>query len=188
MKKGLILSLTLILLGSVLGNQYTGTRKSLIEERKFIDTAWNELDTAIEHRAEIVPSLTQFLRDEAPDETKAIQSLADARESLRQARGLWPKVGASTALDGAVANAMLCIENYPKLENSKKYRHLLDTLKEAEYRFALARRKYNEAVEHYNTRVSLFPTNIVASVSRFGKIDAYFPTPADATKPSKLEY
>ena len=73
---------------------------------------------------------------------------------------------------------MLLVENYPKLEGSKKYADLMEALRTADYRIAVARRKYNEAVEHYNARIDLFPNNIVASVTRLGKIDAYFQTPA----------
>jgi LemA protein len=78
----------------------------------------------------------------------------------------------------ALARLMLQVENYPKLEGSRKYGDLLEALKGAEYQIAVARRKYNEAVEHYNAGIDLFPNNIVASVTRLGKIDAYFQTPA----------
>jgi LemA protein len=73
---------------------------------------------------------------------------------------------------------MLLVEGYPKIDGSKKYGDLLDALKSAEYQIAVARRKYNEAVEHYNAGIDLFPNNVVASLTRLGKIDAYFQTPA----------
>ena len=73
---------------------------------------------------------------------------------------------------------MLQAENYPKLESGKKYGDLLEALKGAEYQIAVARRRYNEAVEHYNAGIDVFPNNIVASLTRLGKIDAYFQTPA----------
>ena len=55
---------------------------------------------------------------------------------------------------------------------------MLEALKGADYQIAVARRKYNEAVEHYNAGIDLFPSNIVASLTHLGKIDAYFQTPA----------
>jgi LemA protein len=73
---------------------------------------------------------------------------------------------------------MLVVEGYPKLDGSEKYGDLLEALKGAEDRIAVARRKYNEAVEHYNAGIEVFPNNIVASVTRLGRIDAYFKTPA----------
>lgn len=88
------------------------------------------------------------------------------------------RILANARLDQALARLMLQVENYPKLENSKKYADLLEALKSADYQIAVARRKYNEAVEHYNARLDLFPDNIVASVTRLGKVDAYFQTPA----------
>jgi len=73
---------------------------------------------------------------------------------------------------------MLLVENYPKLENSKEYGDLLEALQGADNKVDVARRRYNEAVEHYNAHIDVFPNNIVASVARLGKIDAYFQTPA----------
>ena len=147
-------------------------------ERQVIDANWAQVDAALEHRAGIVPELTGLVQAEAPTEAAAVRAVDDASKVLSAAHNRQEKIQANAALDNAVARLMLVVESHPKLENSKKYGDLLEALKGADYQIAVARRKYNEAVEHYNAGIDLFPNNIVASVTRLGKIDAYFQTPA----------
>lgn len=185
MKTGLIVILALILVA--LGSKYVGVRNSLVTERESIDAAWAQVTIALEHRADLVPDLVQTVQREAPDETAVTKALSDACAALDRARGPQPKIRANAQLDNALGRLLLCAENNRKLESSGKIDALEDALKESEYRIAVERRKYNEAVEHYNTRLALFPNNVVASLSRFGKIDAYMPAPAgvplSATQP-----
>jgi LemA protein len=149
--------------------------------RASIDTDWAQVNTALEHRAAIIPDLTQTVQAQIPGDAQAaaaILAVNNARNGLSTAAGKHEKIQANARLDETLARLMLFIEAYPKLDSSKKYGDLLEALKGAEYQIAIARRKYNEAVEHYNARIELFPNNLVSSVSRLGKIDAYFQTPA----------
>jgi LemA protein len=172
------LVLALVAVALVFGFKCMTVRKDLVAERQAIDADWAQVDAALVHRAGIVPELTGAVQAEAPAEASAIRAASDARNAMSGARGQHAKIQANARLDEALARLMLLAENYPKLEGSKKYGDLLEALKGADYQIALARRKYNEAVEHYNARIDLFPNNIVASLTRLGKIDAYFQTPA----------
>lgn len=173
-----LLVLALVAVALVFGAKCMTIRKDLVSERQAIDADWAQVDAALEHRASIVPELTNLVQSEAPAEGSTILAVNDARKLLSIAHSQQEKIQANARLDHALARLMLLVEFYPKLESSKKYGDLLEALKGAEYRIAVARRKYNEAVEHYNARIDLFPNNIVASVTRLGKIDAYFQTPA----------
>jgi LemA protein len=152
--------------------------KDLISDRQAIDADWAQVDAALVQRAGVVPELTDLVQAEAPAESGLIRAVTDARNALTAARGQHQRIQANARLDEAVASLILQVENYPKLESGKRYGDVLEALKGAEYRIAVARRKYNEAVEHYNARIEVFPGNIVASVTHFGKIDAYFQTRA----------
>lgn len=174
MKTGLTLALAVIAV--IVGSKYTGIRKGLVTERAAIEGSWEQVNTALDERAALVGDLVQVVQREAPGETAAIRAATDARMALHASAGPPQKIQANTALDTALARLLLCIENYPKLESSREYDHLEEALKEAEDRIAVERRKYNEAVEHYNARIALFPDNLVASLAGFGKIDAYFQT------------
>jgi LemA protein len=172
------LVLALVAVALFFGARCITIRQDLIAERRAIDADWAQVDAALADRAGIVPELTDLVHAEAPAETSAILAANDARSLLNLAHNQHEKIQANARLDRALAKLMLLVESYPKLEGGKKYGDLLEALKGADYRIAVARRKYNEAVEHYNARIDLFPSNVVASVTRLGKIDAYFQTPA----------
>lgn len=175
------LILALMAVALVFGAKCMSIRKDLVSERQAIDTDWAQVDAALEHRAAMIADLTQAVKAELQGDAgaeSAIIALDDARNVLSAAPGQHEKILANARLDEALARLMLLIEAHPKLESSKQYGDLVESLKGAEYQIAVARRKYNEAVEHYNARIELFPNNIVSSLSRLGKIDAYFQTPA----------
>ena len=65
-------------------------------------------------------------------------------------------------------------ENYPQLKSNENFLRLQDELAGTENRINVERRKYNEALQTYNTTLQLFPNNIVASMSGFTRNDAYF--------------
>jgi|SRR5580658_860714 LemA protein len=172
------LVLAVLAVALVFGAECMSVRKDLVAERQAIDADWAQVDAALVQRAGIVPELTGLVQAEAPAETAAILPVNEARKLLGLAHSQEEKIQANTRLHEALARLMLQVEFHPKLESSKKYVDLLETLQGAENQIDVARRKYNEAVEHYNAGIELFPKNIVASVTRLGKIDAYFQTPA----------
>jgi LemA protein len=181
--KPLVVALVLAGVAVIVGARCMTVRKDLVSERQAISVDWAQVDAALAHRSGIVPELAETLQAEAPPDARpalvrAITAAGAARNALAAARSRPQEIRANARLDDALARLMLVVENYPKLARSKKYGDLLETLKNAEYQIALARRKYNEAVEHYNAGIDLFPHNIVASLSGLGKIDAYFQTPA----------
>jgi LemA protein len=186
MKTGLILLVLVIVV--VAGSKYISIRNGLVGERETIDAAWAQVEAALGHRASLVPELVEAFGSGAPNATGATKALTDARAALDSAHQPRQKIQANAELDNAFARALLAAESFPKLDGSKKFGDLQDALKEAEYRIAVERRKYNEAVEHYNARTALFPNNVVASLSGFRQIDAYIPTTADAPVPSTVSH
>jgi LemA protein len=171
------LVLVLVALALLFGAKCMAVHKDLVSERQAIDSDWAEVEHALEHRAGIVPELTSLVQAEAPGEASTIRMVQDSHKLLSLAHNQQETIQANARLDNALARLMLLVEGYPKIDGSKKYGDLLDALKSAEYQIAVARRKYNEAVEHYNAGIDLFPNNVVASLTRLGKIDAYFQTP-----------
>lgn len=172
------LVLALVAAALIFGVRCRAIHNDLVSERQTIGSDWAQVDAALGNRADILPQLGELVQSEAPAESSAVAAVNDARNLLAAARSPQEKIQANTRLNKALALLMLQVEAFPKLESSKRYGDLLEALKGADYRIAVARRKYNEAVEHYNAGIDLFPNNIVASVTRLGKIDAYFQTPA----------
>jgi len=176
-----IAALVLAVAAVVFGARCVGIRKDLVTERQTIGADWSQVNNALERRTALTPVLTKIVMSELPNDITAgveTQAVTNACRDLQAAPGQHQKIQANARLDEALARLMLLVEAHPKIESSKQYGDVLEALKGAEYQIAVARRKYNEAVEHYNARLDGFPENLVSSVARLGKIDAYFQTAA----------
>ena len=82
----------------------------------------------------------------------------------------------------------MVVENYPNLKANEKFLRLQDELAGTENRIAVERRKYNEAVQRYNTDIELFPKNIAASLFGFHRNDAYFKAETSAKEAPKVKF
>ena len=91
--------------------------------------------------------------------------IAAARAALIGAKTPQDKIAANGQLDSALGRLLVVVENYPQLRSNENFMRLQDELAGTENRIAVERRRYNETVQDYNTYISLFPNNIVASLS-----------------------
>ena len=82
----------------------------------------------------------------------------------------------------------MVVENYPQLRSNENFLRLQDELSGTENRINVERRKYNEAVQKYNTDIALFPNNIAASLYGFQREDAYFKTTPGAEKVPSVKF
>jgi len=80
------------------------------------------------------------------------------------------------------------VENYPQLKSNENFMRLQDELAGTENRIAIERRNYNQAVQDYNTYISLFPNSLVASMAGFTRNDAYFKTEPGARQAPKVNF
>ena len=104
------------------------------------------------------------------------------------ARNPQEKIDANNQITGALGRLLVVTENYPNLKANENFRQLQFQLEGTENRILQARRRYNEAVQTYNTELSLFPANMIASMAGFQREDAYFKTEPDARKVPKVQF
>jgi len=103
-----------------------------------------------------------------------MQSVTEARAALLGARTPQERMAANAQLDAALARLLVIVENYPQLKSNENFLRLQDELAGTENRIAVERRKYNEAVQRYNTTLELFPNNLVAALFGFTRNNDYF--------------
>ena len=165
-----------------------GARNKLATERESIKGEWSQVDADLQRRADLIPNLVETVKGYAKEETTIMQSLANARSALLGAKTPTDKIAANDQLTGALGRLLVVVENYPNLKANENFKQLQFELEGTENRILQARRRYNESVQKYNTDLSLFPQNMVASMSGFQREDAYFKTDDGARTVPKVQF
>jgi len=184
------LIVVVVLLAVVLAccGKFVSTRNELATEREAINAQWADVDVALQRRSDLIPNLVATVKGFAQHETEVFKDIADARAALAGGRSPQEKIQANQQLDGALGRLLAIVENYPQLRSNENFLQLQDELAGTENRIAVERRKYNEALQRYNTTISLFPDNMVASMSGFARDDAYFKTEPGARTAPKVQF
>ena len=174
MKIGVIILIIIVLLAVWFGSTFVSHRNEMVRKREAINSAWAQVDVVLQRRADLIPNLVETVKGVAGQEQKVFGDIAAARSALLNAKTPSDKIAANGQLDGALGRLLVIVENYPQLRSNENFMRLQDELAGTENRIAIERRRYNDAIQDYNTYIGLFPNNIVASLSGFTRNDAYF--------------
>lgn len=188
MKSGVIISIVVVLALVLGGCEFVGERNKLASEREAIRGTWSQVDADLQRRADLIPNLVETVKGYAKEETTVFSNIASARSQLLNAKSPQEKIDANNQLTGALGRLLVVVENYPNLKANENFRQLQFQLEGTENRILQSRRRYNESVQKYNTDLSLFPANIVASMSGFQREDAYFKTDPGARTAPKVQF
>jgi LemA protein len=184
MKIGLIVVGVLVLIALIFGGQLIGIRNELVTQKNQIEGTWAEVDVQLMRRAELIPNLVNTVKGFAAHEKEVLANIANARSALLSARNPSERIAANSQLDSAIGRLLVVVENYPQLRANENFLRLQDELAGTENRIAVARRRYNEAIQQYNTTIDRFPNNIAAALFGLQRNDAYFRTdPASRVAP-----
>ncbi|HSY11848.1 MAG TPA: LemA family protein [Verrucomicrobiae bacterium] len=188
MKKGLIALVIIVLLLFWVGGTFVGHRNEMVRKREAVNAAWAQVDVVLQRRSDLIPNLVETVKGFAAHEEKVFGDIAAARAAMAGAKTPADKIAANGQLDSALSRLLVVVENYPQLKSNENFLRLQDELAGTENRIAIERRRYNETVQDYNTYISLFPNNIVASMSGFTRNDAYFKTDEGARQAPKVNF
>lgn len=177
-KKGAISTAAIILIAiigivAILGLSAVGTYNGLVTSREAVTTEAANIDTYLQRRADLIPNLVNTVKGFTSHENEIIDKITSARENLLKANTTEEKLAANNELTKDLNALMVIVENYPDIKSSENFIALQDELSGTENRIATARKDYNEAAKSYNTKLQSFPTNIIAGMFNFEKVD-YF--------------
>jgi len=185
MKILLIVLGVLLALGLFAGGKMASVNNTLVAEQEAYKKTWADVDIALQRRADLIPNLVNTVKGFAAQEKEILETVANARSALLNARNPQEKIEANGRLDSAIGRLLVVVENYPTLKSSENFLRLQDELAGTENRIAVERRKYNEAVQKFNTTIGLFPNNLFAGILGFHRNDDYFKTdPGARTVPA----
>jgi LemA protein len=188
MKGALIAVGVVVLIVLILGGSLMGDRNDLVTEREAIKSSFAQVDNQMQRRADLIPNLVATVKGMASHEQSVIDSVTKARAQMAGAQTPADKIAANGQIESALSRLMVVVENYPNIKANESFQNLQVDLEGAENRISIARRDYNNAVQKYNTDISLFPKNIAASMFGFQREDAYFKADAEAKQVPKVQF
>jgi LemA protein len=146
----------------------------MVAKDQTVKAAWSEVDVQLQRRADLIPNLVETVKGFTKEESTVFGDIANARAGLLNAQGPEAKIAANGRLDSAFGRLLALTENYPQLRSSEQFMRLQDELAGTENRISVARRRYNTALQDYNTFILQFPNSIWAGMAGFHENKAFF--------------
>ena len=185
-----------VLLASLLSGCGYNTLQSSDEQVK---AAWSEVINQYQRRADLVPNLVNVVKGAAAQERQILDEVVEARsrvgaiqatpELLNDEAAFKRFQDAQAGLTSALSRLLAVVENYPQLQSIAAYRDLQAQLEGIENRIAVARKRYIEAVQSYNTTVRSFPSNLTAMIFDFEvKPNFTVENEAEISKPPPVDF
>jgi LemA protein len=132
-----------------------------------VKAAWSEVLNQYQRRTDLIPNLVETVKGYAAHEKGTFENIAKFRSQAMQATTPEGKAIAENQLTGALKSLFAVAENYPELKASEEFTQLQASLSQTEDSIQNSRRYYNAVVRDLNTKIQVFPTNILAGMFGF---------------------
>ncbi|CDF20581.1 lemA family protein [Clostridium sp. CAG:609] len=169
MKWWIILIIVLVLLVLWVINTYN----KLIALRNRVKDQWAQIDVQLKRRFDLIPNLVETVKGYTKHESETLEAVIKARNTYVTAGTPEAQMKADGELTQAISKLFALTESYPDLKANTNFQHLQEELTQTESKIASARQFYNDTVMLYNNKVSMVPSNIIASLFKFNK-EAFF--------------
>lgn len=160
--------------------------------------AWSEVQNQYQRRADLIPNLVATVKGAANFEQETLQKVIEARaqatsikldaQALSDPATFKKFEDAQRNLSGALSRLLVVAEQYPDLKANQNFRDLQAQIEGTENRIAVARKRYVESVQAYNTSVRSFPYNLTARYLLGLKVRETFSADEAAQKPPQVKF
>ena len=174
MKKGWAAFIVILFIVVIFGGMYISSRNQMVRKNETIKSDWAQVDVVLERRADLIPNLVETVKGIASQEITVFTAVANARSALMNAQTPKDKIAANGQIDSALVKVLALTENYPQLKSNESFLRLQDELAGTENRIAVERKRYDDAIQDYNTFIGTFPNSTFARWAGFQRNDAYF--------------
>lgn len=191
MKKGwIVIIILLIILGAWGCNSYNGMQKANLA----VNNAWGTVQTNYQRRSDMYQNIVQTIKGSAKFEDSTLIGVVEARASatkvqvnINDSASLAQYQQAQTQLQSSFSKLLAVSEAYPDLKTTAAFQDFQAQIEGTENRINIARKDYNQAVTDYNTKVQLFPGNIMAGLFGFHP-KALFQADAGTDKAPNIQF
>ena len=156
--------------------------------RNRVAEAWSDIDVQLKRRYDLIPNLVNTVKGYASHEKETFENVTKARSQAMQAQTPAEHSKAENFLSETLKSLFAVSENYPDLKANQNFLELQKELTDTENKIQASRRFYNGNVRDFNTKLQVFPTNVVAGSFGFSARD-FFELGSEAEKePAKAEF
>ncbi|HKM40468.1 MAG: LemA family protein [Patescibacteria group bacterium] len=137
----------------------------LIRLKNRVEEAGSDIDVQLKRRHDLIPNLVEIVRGYASHEKETLEKVIQARNSAISAQSgsdLEAKLKAENNLSSTLKSIFALSESYPDLKANQNFLELQRELSDTENKIQASRRFYNSNVRDFNTRIQVFPSNIIA--------------------------
>jgi LemA protein len=146
-----------------------GIYNGLVTLKNKVDEGWADIDTQLKRRYDLIPNMVETVKGYAKHEKSTFEEVTKARNMAMKASNPQEKAEAENMLSGTLKSLFALAENYPELKANQNFLDLQATLKEIEEHIQLSRRYYNATVRDFNTKIEVFPNNMLAGMMGFSR-------------------
>lgn len=145
------------------------TYNGLISLKNRTDESWSDIDVQLKRRYDLIPNLVSTVKGYASHESGTLEKVTAARTAAMAANTPHEKAIAENALAGTLKSLFALSESYPDLKANASFLSLQQELAGTEDKIQASRRFYNGNVRDFNTKIQVFPTNLIAGMLGFVK-------------------
>ena len=179
----IILAIIVVIIIAVIGMY-----NSLVQARIKVDNAWSQIDVQLQRRFDLIPNFVETVKGYMTHESETFEKIAELRTSWANTESISEKASIDNQLSNALKTIMAVSESYPDLKANQNFSELSEELRNTENKISFSRQFYNDTVTMYNTKLEVFPSNIIAGMFNFKSRDLYEAESAEARKNVKVDF
>ena len=160
----------------------------LITARQKVENAWSQIDVQLQRRFDLIPNFVETVKGYMTHEAETFEKIAGLRTSWANSSSVGEKAKLDGELSGALKTIMAVSENYPELKANQNFSELSEELRNTENKISFSRQFYNDSVTMYNTKLELFPSNIIAGMFNFKSKELFETENEEARKNVKVDF
>lgn len=170
MKRYLMLGIIAVVMMMLTGCGYN----TIQQNEEAVKAAWGDVEATYQRRSDLIPNLVETVKAYAKHEQETLQAVTEARAKVGSVQVSKDMIGnpqamaqfqqAQSTMSGALSRLLLVAERYPDLKANQNFRDLQNQLEGTENRINVARTRYNQTVQNFNTSIRIFPNNLTNSL------------------------
>ncbi len=196
MNKKWIIIIVIVVAVFAIYSFFTGKYNSMVTKEETVATEWSNVETQYQRRNDLIPNLVSTVKGFAQQEQDVFIGVTEARAKASSinidannltAENMEQFQAAQGQLTSSLSRLLVTVEKYPELKSNQNFLELQAQLEGTENRIAVARKRFNESAQDFNTFIRVFPNSVIAGWSGFER-KALFAADQGAENAPKVEF